>query len=97
MRPSEIFNQKRAEIRSLAENNPKIVDIYVFGSVARGEDTEESDIDFIVSISDDCTLYDLSLFSTQLQQLVSTKIDLVTVDGVRERFLHHIQDEWIRV
>ena len=44
-------NEKRAEILSLAEKHG-IENVRVFGSVVRGEDRPDSDVDFLVSLKD---------------------------------------------
>jgi len=52
MKPSEILRQKRSMLKALMDEFEPfgIYNLRVFGSVARGEDTEQSDIDFVVDI-----------------------------------------------
>ncbi len=58
----------------------------LFGSVARGEETEKSDIDFLID-------YDLNKISPwfpvrlirDLEGLLGRKVDVVTVQGLKER------------
>ncbi|MEL6719673.1 MAG: nucleotidyltransferase domain-containing protein [Bacteroidota bacterium] len=52
---------------------------YVFGSVARGEHTQESDLDIMVAFNDSykATLFDLIGFKQDLTQLTGYKVDIV--------------------
>ena len=46
MKPSEILTSKRDEVLAVIARHP-FANPRVFGSVARGEDTEESDVDLL--------------------------------------------------
>lgn len=52
--------------------------LYVFGSVARGEATEESDVDMLVEFSKRKSLLDLVALDRQLTMVLGRKIDLLT-------------------
>lgn len=52
----------------------------VFGSVARGTDTEESDLDLLVHMDDQATLITLSALERELTELLGLRVDVVT-DG----------------
>ena len=72
---------KRQQILDLA-NRYKVKNIKVFGSVAKGEDGPNSDIDFLVDCKEDCSLFDLIALRDDLQQILHRKIDLVTPDSI---------------
>ncbi len=63
----------------------------MFGSVARGESDAGSDIDFLVDLEPDRSLFDLSGLLLDLEALLQTEVDVVTERGlrppVRERVL----------
>jgi predicted nucleotidyltransferase len=59
-------------------------EVRVFGSVARGDESDDSDIDFLVSLEPGRTLLDLARFEVQLEQLLGRQVDVVTEDGLRE-------------
>ena len=65
--------------------------VRVFGSVARGTATSESDIDFLVDIAPGTSLFELGEFYLDLQELLGARVDLVTDGGLhpelRERIL----------
>jgi predicted nucleotidyltransferase len=63
-------------------------DIAVFGSVARGEERADSDIDLLVSTDPGTSLFDLASFESDVRQLFDRKVDVVTrnsLDRVRDR------------
>ena len=59
--------------------------------VLKGEETAESDIDFLVDCGDDCSLFDLISLKYDLEKILGRKIDVVTSDSVhwtlRDRIL----------
>lgn len=55
--------------------------VYLFGSYARGEATEESDIDFYVEFSKPLGLKYCSFFS-DIEESVGKSIDIITRDGL---------------
>ena len=63
----------------------------VFGSTARGEDVEGSDLDILVDPLPGATLFDLGLLFEELKEELGVGIDLVTVrelpPRIRERVL----------
>lgn len=69
-------------------------DLRVFGSVARKEDTEESDIDFLVRFpgASLVTLYELQI---ELTKLLGKEVDLGT--DVLESLRAHVYSEAIHV
>lgn len=51
--------------------------IRVFGSVARGDATENSDIDFLIHLDSDRSLVDQAAIIRELQELLGQKVDVV--------------------
>jgi predicted nucleotidyltransferase len=78
MRPSEALEKHRDEIRRLAlsrrATNPR-----VFGSTARGEDVEGSDLDILIDTMPGATLFDLGGLFEDLKASLAVEIDLVTI------------------
>jgi len=75
----ESIRQKREEILRIAERHGAH-DVRVFGSVARGDATEESDVDLVVRLDSDRTLLDLGGMVMDLRDLLGVKVDVLT-DG----------------
>ncbi len=57
----------------------------LFGSFARGEASQESDIDILVELPDEKTLFDLIELEENLESALGRKVDVVTY-----RSLHHL-------
>ena len=67
--------------------------VRVFGSVARGEATSASDVDFLVKFDPDRSLLDHGGLLMDLQELLGCGIDLVDEDAMRPRFREHVSKE----
>jgi predicted nucleotidyltransferase len=52
--------------------------VRVFGSVARGEDRADSDVDLLVEMADDRSLLDLVGLEQDLEQLLGRNVDVLT-------------------
>jgi predicted nucleotidyltransferase len=59
--------------------------IRVFGSVARGQSTEASDIDFLVEMGDDSTLLDRAALMLELRSILGCDVDVVTERSLKPR------------
>ncbi len=58
---NDLLKEKRQDILRLAENYGA-ANVRIFGSVARGEAGPESDVDFLIDLEPDRTLFDLGGF-----------------------------------
>jgi predicted nucleotidyltransferase len=58
--------------------NHGVIRAYVFGSVARGEERPDSDLDLLVHFSQPTPLFDQLDLANELSALVGRKIDLMT-------------------
>lgn len=81
MRAQAIIEEKREEILRLASTYGAF-NIRVFGSVARGDDTDSSDIDFLVSMEDGRSLLDQAGLLADLADLLGRRVDVVTEDSI---------------
>ena len=99
IRPSELLRQRRRElVDHLASLG--IADVKVFGSVARGDDDEGSDLDLLVSLPPGTSLFDLVDINDQIEQIVGVDIDLVSRGALNPDMYHvhrFIVDEAIPV
>lgn len=59
-------------------------DLRVFGSVARGEDQDGSDVDFLISLEPGRTLLDLARLELRFEALLGRHVDISTENGLRE-------------
>jgi predicted nucleotidyltransferase len=80
----EQVRAQRDEIIRVAEARG-VRNVRVFGSVARGDAIESSDVDFLVDVDEGRTLFDLGGVLMDLRDLLGCDVDLVPANGLRER------------
>lgn len=85
MNPSIAFHAHRDAIRRIVEGhrarNPR-----VFGAVAQGSDTEDSDLDILVDPTQETTLFDIGAIRHELLQLLGVPVDVLTPNALPEKF-----------
>jgi predicted nucleotidyltransferase len=84
MRLADLLAQRRADILAVASRYGATT-VRVFGSVARGEDDENSDIDFLVELEEGRSLLGLGGLVVELGDLLGHPVDVVTVRGLKDR------------
>ena len=80
----ELLRMKREDILQTARKYGAS-NVRVFGSVARGEADEKSDIDLLVDLEPGRSLFDLGGLLMDLQEMLNHKVDIVTERGLRAR------------
>jgi predicted nucleotidyltransferase len=78
---SEIIADKKEQILALAVKHGAS-NIRVFGSVTNGTANADSDIDFLVDMEKDRSLFDMGGLLMDLQELFGRKVDVVTENGL---------------
>ncbi len=96
MRPSEALNRHRDAIRKIAESH-RVCNVRVFGSVMRGTDREDSDLDLLVEPTDQTTLLDIGAIRHELRVLLGLTVDVLTPDALPEKFRQRVMDEAVPV
>ncbi len=66
--------------------------VSVFGSVARGEETSESDIDLLVDFDEQSTLFDLLHLQEAITGVLGRSVDVVATKGLMSRDEHIKRD-----
>jgi len=77
--------------------NYQITEIGIFGSYARGEETEASDIDILVDYETAPTIIMLVELRDYLSQVFGLKVDIVTKNGLKPRIRDRILAEAIYI
>lgn len=93
----DVLMEKRDRILEIAERHGAF-NVRVFGSVARGEETPTSDIDFLID-------YDIDRVSPwfpvrlvrELESLLDSRVDVVTEDGLKARIRQEVLEEAIEL
>lgn len=91
MTSAQLLKEQREEILAICARYGAR-NVRIFGSVARGDADEQSDIDFIVDLEEGRTLFDLGGLQYELELLLKRPVDIVTESGlklrIRDRVLH---------
>ncbi len=94
MTQAELLREKREDILRIAAQYGAS-NVRVFGSVARGEADEQSDIDLLVDLEPGRSLFDLGGLLMDVQDLLGCDVDVVTAKGLRERIRERVLKEAI--
>ena len=90
----DLLSTKREEILRIAARHGAL-NVRIFGSVARGEATENSDVDLLVELEQGRSLLDQAGLMVELEDLLGRKVDVVTEQGLywllRRRILKEAQ------
>lgn len=90
-------------IETLRANKSKLVQKYsiselgIFGSFARGDFDEQSDIDILVDFSEKIGGYDYIRLAHEFEDLFNHKIDMVSRRGIKPQYLPFVEKHLINV
>jgi predicted nucleotidyltransferase len=97
-------------IKEILDLKPKLYEIaakygikkvYVFGSVARGESDQSSDIDLLIDMEEGASAFGIGGFQHEAQMLLGVRIDVIpsyVLPKVKDRyFVESIQSEAIAI
>lgn len=90
----EHLRELREQILEIAVRN-HASDVRIFGSVARGNATSKSDIDFLVRFDEGATIYDMAGLKDDLTQLLGIDVDVADDQTKDNQFLKHIEKDLI--
>jgi uncharacterized protein len=88
----ELIAAKRGEILSLAERSG-VKNIRIFGSVARHEAHDRSDIDFLVEFPPGTSLLTHAAFQRELSALLGRDVDVASVKGLKDQIRSTVMQE----
>ncbi|AGA91435.1 putative nucleotidyltransferase [Thioflavicoccus mobilis 8321] len=86
------LREKRVDILRLADRWGAR-NVRVFGSVARGDNPQPGDVDFLVDFAPDRSLLDHGGFLNDLEILLGVLVDVVSERGLRPRFRERVLQE----
>ena len=93
MRPlRELVEAHRDEIKTIvARHHGRSVAI--FGSVARGDERSDSDIDFLVELAPGARPFEILSIGVELEEALGVKVDVGTTDSLRQRLRDQVLAE----
>lgn len=82
-RPSLLLAARRDQVVEIARRH-KAHNVRLFGSAARGEDNEDSDLDFLVAFHPGASLFDQAELLEDLADLFGFRVDVVSEGGLNQ-------------
>ena len=92
----EVIDILRAHRDSLAERFG-VAELALFGSFARDQATEASDIDILVAFDGPATSRSYFGVQSYLEDLLGRRVDLLTTKALRPRFRPYVEREAVHV
>lgn len=89
MRPSLLLQSHREAIKAILARH-RVRNARVFGSVLRGEDREDSDLDLLVDPTPETTLFDIGGVQVEVSELLGVRVDVVTPAALPESWRNRI-------
>lgn len=74
-----------------------VIHAAVFGSFARGEEREDSDLDLLVELREDKTLLDLVALKLELEEVLEREIDIVTDNALQSGIKEIVLKEQVAI
>ncbi len=97
MSKRELIAKNREAILALAAKHGA-TNVRIFGSVARGEDDETSDIDVLVNMEPGRSLFDMGGLLMDLRELLGCKVDIVQDhEGMKPRLRKNVMRDAVPV
>ena len=91
-----ISSKQKHIIKTITKKvNPTLVG--VFGSYARGEENEKSDLDILIDFELKVDLLELIGIEQELTELLGVKVDLITLRSVNASLKPYIESDLIRI
>lgn len=92
MRPSEALAKHREEVLEIIAKYP-VSNPRVFGSVARGEDVEGSDIDIVIDPKPKLSYFDLAGLEIELRALLGHPLDVCIYRSLKADVLPSVKQD----
>jgi predicted nucleotidyltransferase len=87
----DLVRARRDQVKAVAARH-HANRVRLFGSVARGEDRPDSDIDLLVDFTEDSSLFDVMHMTEELQDVLGHPVDVVSAGGLKDRDRDILQD-----
>ena len=87
-----LLKEKREEILQIAAKHGAR-NVRIFGSIARGEADDRSDIDLLVDMDPGRSLLDMGGLLMELESLLARRVDMATSRGLKKRIRDRVLRE----
>lgn len=97
MKTLEEIKQILRQNKPLLQEHYRVTQLGIFGSYARGEQTQESDVDVLIDYDRAPTLFKLVELRDYLSSAIGMKVDIVTQNGLKSRIRERVLSEVVYV
>lgn len=91
----EEVKQQLLQIKPRLQQVYRVTELGIFGSYARQEQTEASDVDVLIDYDRAPTLFKLVELREDLSKVLGMKVDVVTKNGLKPRIRERVLSEVI--
>ena len=92
MKPSMAFEAHRTTIRSVVLRH-RACNTRVFGSVLHGKDQEGSDLDILMDLTPETSMFDMGAVRHEVLQLLGVHVDVLTPNALPDSFRARVSAE----
>ena len=96
MNREDVLERLRAEAPGLKQKY-QLKSLSVFGSMARGDDRKESDVDILVTFEGKATFDNFMGLKLDLEELLGRRVDLGTPNTLRPEMRENVEKDLIHV
>ncbi len=89
---NRLLTEHRDQILAIGQQNG-VVNIRVFGSMARNDARDDSDVDLLVDLADGYSGFALGGFLTEVSELLQREVDVVTEKSLHPRIHDKVVSE----
>jgi len=89
-----VVASRRAELLDVLHRHG-VTNVRVFGSVARGDDEPDSDVDLLVDFPPRTSLFTILRLQEELEEMLGAKVDLVSDSGLLARIRTRVERDLI--
>lgn len=93
MKDLEKLQKKLESVKSYLEEKYGVKEIGIFGSYVRGEQTEGSDLDVLVTFKEPIGLFELIRMENELSDRLGVEVDLVTKGSLKPHIRGRVNKE----
>ena len=89
---SRLLRKHREEIQKIVEKH-HAKNVKVFGSVAVGNESADSDIDLLIETTPETTMFDIGAIKFELNNLLGVEVDVLTPNSLPMQFKDKVEQE----
>lgn len=96
MKTQQYIKAKLTELKPILQKKYPVANIALFGSYARNEQTEESDVDVMIELNGKMGLKFITM-ANEIEDYLGIKTDVVSKNGIKPNYFIYIKNDLIYV